>query len=431
MVASSSLSSAPLSWATRVQTIVTSTGLEAWLVEDYSVPIVSVEFAFLGGASHDPRGREGAAALLANLLDEGAGPYDHEAFHQALEAQAIELSFSIDRDRFYGRLKTLEKHVESAFNFLRLALQDPHLEEESMERMRAQMIAAVKRDAYDPDTLVSRAWRQGAFPNHPYSRDSFGTLESLPQITREDLLTLHRLFLSSAHVKIAVVGALSAERLLGLLEATFGALPALPPPLEAPSISLHGLGETHIVELDVPQSTFRLGLPGLSFKHPDYIPAIIVNHILGGGSFSSRLFKEIREKRGLAYSIHSHFVILRHSASFIVSTSTKNERAEECLSVLLKEIVQMGQSGPQEEELDKAKKFLIGSYDLRFDSSTKIAVQLLHLQTEDLPITYLDERNPQIAAVTLETVRRVAQTLFEGLSPLIAIAGHPQGVQHS
>lgn len=414
--------------ASRVQNVVTKSGVEAWLVEDYAVPLVAVEFAFEGGSTQDAPGRMGAATMLAGLLDEGAGDLDAAAFHNAMDDKAIEISFSADHDTFHGRMKTLVRHADAACDLLKLAVNAPRLDADAIERVRAQMLAGLRAEANDPDALSARAWREAAFPNHPYGRPTRGAQESVAAITRDDLVHLHRAIMRRKGLKIAVVGAIDRDRLAMLLETVFAGLPedgALAPIAD---VALTGLGERKIVDLDVPQATIRFGLPGVALKDPDHIPAMVLNHILGGGVFSARLFKEVREKRGLAYSVHSQLATYRHTATFVGGTSTKNERAAESLSVIEDEIRKLATEGPTPDELDKAQKYLIGSYDLRFDTSTKIAGQLVRLQIEDLPKTYLDERNAHVGAVTLDDLNRAAQRLFTDKKLLVAVAGRPAGM---
>ncbi len=415
-------------YASKVQTLRTPAGLEVWLVEDYAVPLVALDFAFAGGASQDPADKEGVATLLSALLDEGAGPYDAAAFHEALDDKAVEISFSAERDRFQGRLKTLTRNLEPAFELLRLAVNEPHLAEDALERMRAQVLAGLRRDSKDPDALAGRAFRQAAYPNHPYGRATRGSLEGVAKIVRDDVVAMRQKLFTRAGLKIAAVGAIDAATLGKLVDSVFAGLPAENALAPVPAIEMQSLGERKIIDLDVPQSTIRFGLPGIARKDPDHMTGIVVNHILGGGVFSARLFKEVREKRGLAYSVHSQLATLDHTAMFSGGTSTKNERAAESLSVIEEEIAKMAADGPTAEELDKAKKYLTGSYALRFDSSTKIAGQLVHLQTEGFPVDYLDRRNAEIETVTLDDAKRVAKRLFDGKKLLVAVAGKPTGM---
>jgi zinc protease len=414
--------------AASVQKVVSRSGLEAWLVEDYAVPLVALDFAFRGGAAQDPVRKEGAATMLATLLDEGAGDLDADAFHRALDEKAVEISFSADSDTLHGRLKTLQRNVDAAFDLLRLAVTAPRLDPDAIERVRAQMIAILKRDAKDPDELASKAWRQAAFPGHPYGRAARGELDTLAAISRDDLCAMRAKVMARGDLKIAAVGAIDAARLATALDSVFGELPAEGRLDRVPNATLAGLGSRTIVDVDVPQATIRFGLPGISRHDPDFAAAIVVNHILGGGVFSARLFKEVREKRGLAYSVYSQLASLANAAIFSGGTSTKNERAGESLAVIEEEIDKLAAEGPTEDELDKAKKYLIGSYALRFDTSTKIAANLVQLQVEGFSVEYLDDRNRLIDAVTLDDVRRVAKRLFAGKKLMVAIAGRPQGM---
>ena len=415
-----------VSRAAKVQQIVSPGGVGAWLVEDYAVPLVAMEFTFKGGSAQDSAEKAGAGAMLAGMLDEGAGKLGSEAFHQALEEKAIELHFGADRDMFTGRLRSLTKHVDRAFELLALALNETRLDAEPLERVRGQMAAGIRSEANDPDAMAGKAWRAHAFPNHPYGQPQQGTLHSVALVTREDLVALRGRALARDTLKIAIVGAIDATRAAALLDRAFLALPARAHLTPVPDIAVHGLGGRHVVDLDVPQATIRFGAPGIARKDDDHIAAVVINHILGGGVFSARLFKEVREKRGLAYSVHSSLGNYDHASVFSGGTTTKNERAAESLAVIEEQIADLAANGPTSEELDKARKYLIGSYDLRFDSSSKIASQLVGLQNEDFGVDYLDKRNPMIAAVGMAEATRVAKRLLGGGKLLVTVAGRPE-----
>ena len=255
-----------------------------------------------------------------------------------------------------------------------------------------------------------------------------GTLESLPLITREDLSAYRERVLARETLKIGVVGAIDAAALAGELDRVFGHLPARARLEPVADVAPQGIGTRQVVDLDIPQSSIRFGAPGLARRDPDWIPGLIVNHVLGGGVFSARLFREVREKRGLAYSVYSHLTPYAHAALVSGGTSTKNERAAESLALIESEIRAMGASGPTEDELDKAKKYLIGSYALNFDTSTKIAGQLVRIQVDDLGIDYMDRRNGLVAAVTPAEAARVAARLFGDGRLLVAVVGRPTGL---
>jgi zinc protease len=417
-----------VSRAERVQHVVSPGGVVAWLVEDYAVPLVAMDYSFHGGATQDPQGKAGAASLLAGMLDEGAGDLDAEAFHRALDDHAIRLSFNAERDDFGGRLQTLSRHTGKAFELLALAVNAPRFDAAPLERVRGQINAMLKRESKEPDAMAAQAWRRAAWPGHPYARASRGELGEVDAVTREDLVALHKRLLARDTLKIAVVGAIDAATLAGHLDAVFAGLPQTSALTPVPAIEVSGLGQRIVVDFDVPQANIRFGRPGIARRDPDYITAMVVNHILGGGSFTSRLFQEVREKRGLTYSVYSTLTTADSSPSLIGATSTKNERAGEALAVIEAECVRLALEGPTEDELDKAKKFIIGSYALRFDTSTKIAGHLQQLQREGFDAGYLDRRNAEVAAVTLEDARRVAKRLIDDGRMLVAIVGRPEGL---
>jgi zinc protease len=417
-----------VSRAERVQHVVSPGGVVAWLVEDYAVPLVAMDYSFLGGAAQDPQGKAGAASLLAGMLDEGAGDIEAEAFHRALDDHAIRLSFNAERDDFGGRLQTLSRHTGKAFELLALALNAPRFDAAPLERVRGQINAMLKRESKEPDAMAAQAWRRAAWPGHPYSRASRGELGEVDAVTREDLIAMHKNLLARDALKVAVVGAIDAATLAGYLDAVFAGLPRKAVLTPIPAIEVSGLGQRIVVDFDVPQANIRFGRPGIARRDPDYITAMVVNHILGGGSFTSRLFQEVREKRGLTYSVYSTLTTADSSPSLIGATSTKNERAGEALAVIEAECVRLATEGPTEDELDKAKKFITGSYALRFDTSTKIAGHLQQLQREGFDAGYLDRRNAEVAAVTLEDARRVAKRLIGDGHLLVAIVGRPEGL---
>jgi zinc protease len=421
-----------VSRAVPVQQIVSPRGVKAWLVEDYAVPLVSIEFALKGGAAQDPPGKAGAATLLAGLLDEGAGPLDSQAFHRALDEKAVEISFSSDRDHISGRMRSLVRNLDRAAELLRLAVNEPRFDEEPFVRVREHFNATLRREAKDPSSLAWRTWRARTFPNHPYGAPARGTLESLAAMERGDIVALAKRLVTRGALHVAIVGAIDAARATKLLDHVFADLAPESVLTPVADIEPAGLGGVEIVDLDVPQSTIRYGRPGIKRHDPDRMTAVVLTHILGGGTgLSSRLFREVREKRGLAYSVDASLAALDHAAFLHGGTSTKNERAKESLDVIRNEILDLAESGPNEDELEKGKKYLVGSYALRFDTSAKIAGQLVHIQMDGYGPEWLVERNRQIEAVTAAEAKRVARRLFgDGALSVVAV-GRPAGLSPS
>jgi zinc protease len=400
--------------ATTIERVVSAGGIEAWLVRQPAVPLIAMQFAFRGGANQDPPVKPGVGYMTAALLDEGAGDLDAKAFQQRLDENAVEMTFRAQRDAFFGSLRVLHERKDEGVELLRLALTAPRFDNDAIERIRAQMLSGLHRETTNPNDIASRLWWKTAFPDHPYGRPLNGTLESVPLINADDLRGYVRRVFARDHLKVAVVGDIDSEALKTLLDRVFGALPAKGELTPVPPAQLAGVGQQIFVELDVPQAVLDFGGAGIARKDPDFIAAYIVNHILGGGSFSSRLYREVREKRGLAYSVYTYLVSLDGTALFMGGTATRADRARETLGLIEAEIGRLAESGPTAEELEKSKSFLQGSYALNFDTSTKIAGQLLQIQLDDLGIDYVDRRNGLIDAVTLEDVRRVAKRLLGG-----------------
>jgi zinc protease len=420
------LNSAPNAMSkTSVERIVTPKGIEVWFVHDTKLPMLSVQFAFSGGASQDPAAKPGVASLAASLLDEGAGPYDARAFREQLEEHAIEVSFAANRDAIRGSLKTLTENREKAFELLKLALVEPRFDGAEIERVRAATLATLRRHSTNPSELAKEHWYSRAFPGHPYGRPALGTLDSLPHIAAGDLTAYVRKNLARSNLKIAAVGAIDADTLAKLIDESFGALPAKADLAPVPDIVPHALGEREIVPLKVPQTVILYGGIGLKRDDPDFIPAYVLNHILGGGSFESRLFKEVREKRGLSYSVYSSLVAFKHAGLFMGAVQTKNDRAYESLDIIKGEIARIAKDGPTADEIDKAKSYLIGSYPLRYDTSVKIATSLLDIQFDELGLDYLDRRNAEIQAVSADDIRRVANRFLANAKLLVVMVGEP------
>jgi zinc protease len=413
--------------ATTIERVVSPLGIEAWLVREPMVPLIAVNFAFRGGANEDPTGKPGVAHFTASVVDEGAGELDSKAFHERLEARAIELAFSAGRDQFFGSLRTLAVNRDVAFELLRLALTAPRFDSESVERVRRQIFAELRRETTNPNDIANRLWWDTAFAGHPYGRPVNGSLESLARISTDDLKAYTQRVFARRHLKIAIVGDVDAATVASLLDRVFGALPEAPELRAVADSSPQGLGRRVVADLDVPQTVIMFGGPGIARNDPDFITAYIVNHILGGGVFSSRLYREVREKRGLVYGISTGLTTLAHTALLTGGTATRGERAGETLEIAEREIRQLAESGPSEEEVAKAKSFLQGSYALNFDSSSKIANQLVQIQIEQLGIDYIERRKQLIDAVTLGDTKRVAKRLLDpGL--LVTVVGRPQGV---
>ncbi|MEZ5871790.1 MAG: pitrilysin family protein [Nitratireductor sp.] len=413
---------APPAAAVEIREVTSPGGITAWLVEDYSAPVITVAVAFQGGSSQDPKGREGMAELTSALFDEGAGPYDSKMFQARIAKLGIELGYRDSRDQFTGVLRTLKEDSADAFEMMRLTLTELHFDENAVDRMKNAIIAGIERKRNSPGAKAGEALRQTLFGDHPYGDPGDGTVESVSAITREELAAHFSRLFARDNLKIAIVGAMTAEEAGQMLDNVFSRLPAraqLAPVVDARV----KFGDTLSVEEDIPQSQIVMAYPGVKRDDPEFFAAYIANHILGGGTFSSRLYDEIREKRGLAYSVDSNLSTYDHAAFISVSSATRNDRAGETVDLMRSEIARFAKDGPSEAELEAAKKYIIGSYAINnLDTSAKIASTLLAMQTEQLGIDYIDRREKLIGAVTIDEVRAIATKLFS-VKPTLVVVG--------
>lgn len=406
-----------------VQRVVSDQGIEAWLAEDHTLPIISLQFAFRGGAAQDPDDRQGLANMVSGLLDEGAGDMDAFAFQSKLQDLAINLGFDAGIDSFSGSLKTITENKDTAFDLLEMALTEPRFDAEPVERIRGQILAGLRFDKEDPNKIASRTWFETAFPDHPYRKRSEGTEETVNAIAVEDLRTFTDTRFNREDLVIGVAGDITPEELKTVLDDVFGGLPEKSALAKVPDAAPEFTGETVAVEMDIPQTVAVFGHGGIARDDPDFYAAYTLNYILGGGGFASRLMAEVREERGLAYSVYSYLYPLDHAALMIGGVATQRARFETSMDVIREEWRKMAAAGPTEGELTDAKTYLTGSFPLRFSTTPAIASILVSMQLDDLPIDHLETRNAQVEAVTLEDVKRVAQRLLKPENMLVVVVG--------
>jgi zinc protease len=410
-LALTAFAAAPSHAAAKIQHLVSPGGIEAWFVQDATVPLIAMEYAFGGGATQDPADKPGVGNLVADLLDEGSGDLDSKTFHERLDRRAIELSFSATRDYFRGSLRMLKDTRDEAFDLLRMSLTSPHFDSAEVERIRSQLMSGLRRETTSPNALAGRKFLEAAYGDHPYGRQAGGTLQSVPTIDVDDLKDYTRRVLAKDTLRIAVVGDVDAATLGKLLDRTFGGLPAKAQLAPVADIVASEPPQRFFIPLDVPQTVVMFGGPGLKRSDPNFMAGYIVNQILGGGTLSSRLYQEVREKRGLAYSVSDSLLWMKHSGLLIGSTGTRGARAAEAVEAINKEVRRMGEDGPTQHELDEAKSYLKGSQMLALDTSSKLASALLQYQLDKLGIDYIEKRNKIVDAVTLDQAKQAAKRL--------------------
>lgn len=410
--------------AMKIETVKSPGGIEAWLVEAHGVPMMALRFSFEGGNAQDPAGKEGLANFMTAMMDEGAGDLKASDFQERMEELAMRMSYDDTKDAFYGSFETLTKNRDASVELLRLALTKTRFDKDAVDRIREQLKASLVYAARDPEKVSNKEWYALAFEGHNYARPSNGTAETLDAITSQDLADYRRRVFAKSNLKVVAVGDIDAATLGKLLDQIFGDLPdkaELNPVAKTEPL----VGRSKEIDMNVPQSVVTFGLPAMPRKHPDFLTAFVLNQLVGGGGFDSRLMEEVREKRGLAYSVYSYLQPFRHSSILAGGVATRSDAIGESLDVIRAEFKRMADEGPSATELNNAKSYLIGSYALRFDTSAKIASQLLGLMEEGFGTDYIDKRNSLIEAITLEDAKRVAKTLFAPENMIITVVGKP------
>ena len=415
--------------AMNIQTIKTPGGIEAWLVEEHSVPLVALRYAFDGGNSQDPPGKEGLANFITAMMDEGAGDLKSEQYQERMEDIAMRMSYSDAKDSLYGSLETLTSNRDKAVELLKLSVQKPRFDPDAVERIKQQLLANLTYEDKDPEKVSGREWYAQAFAGHPYGRPSNGTVASVSKITHDDLADFHRRTFARDNLKIVAVGDINAEQLAKIIDDVFGALPAKADLYPVAYTDPVNAGSQRIIDMAVPQSVAVFGLAAMPRKDPDFMTAFVLNHILGGGGFSAKLMEEVREKRGLAYSVYTYIQPFKHTSILQGSVATKNQSMSQSLDIIRDELKKMADSGPTEADLAAAKSYLTGSYALRFDTNSKIASQLLGLMQEDFGPDYVENRNKMIDAVTLADCKRVAARFLKPENLIVTIVGKPVGMK--
>lgn len=411
-----------------IKEVTTPLGIKAWLVEDKSAPVVALSFSFAGGTASDPDGQLGVTSLMATLLTDGAGPLDAQAFRRRQEDAAASLGFGASLDRLSGTLRVLSANRDEGFELLRLALSQPRFDPDMVDQRRAQTIAGLNQAEQRPQSVAGRTLMTTLFQGHPYADNPEGTREDLKSLTPARLKQRAAVLLVRSGLIVSAVGDIGEGELARQLDRAFGGLvvgivPPLPLEWKPPTKP-----RTVVVERPVPQSTALMALPGIARDDPDWYSAVVMNHVLGGGGQQSRLFNEVREKRGLTYGVSSGLRTYKRAALLVISTASANERVADAIRVVRAEIARMRTEGVTEQELADAKTYLSGALALSLDSSGSVASLMHSLQVDGLSPDHLVRREALIAAVKLDSVRRVARRLLREETMTTVVVGKPVGI---
>ncbi|WP_299916376.1 pitrilysin family protein [uncultured Roseobacter sp.] len=411
-----------------IKEVKSDAGLTAWLVEDHSIPFVALEIRFRGGASLDAPGKRGAINLMTGLLEEGTGEMDARAFARETEALATSFGFDVSDDSLSVSARFLTENRDASIELLRAALQEPRFDAQAIARVRQQVLSGIRSEAKDPNDIAGRSFDQIAFGDHPYASSLSGTEESVTALTRDDLLDAHKAVLAQDRIYIGAVGDITPEELAVLMDELLSGLPEQGAPMP-PMAEITIPGGVTVVPFDTPQSVALFGHVGIPLEHPDYFAATLLNQILGGGGFESRLMEEVREKRGLTYGVYSYLVPKDLAATYLGSVSSANDRIAQAIEVIRAEWSKAAAEGVTQAELDDAKTYMTGAYPLRFDGNGPIAQIMVGMQMSGLPIDYIATRNDRVEAVTLEDVKRVAGELLDPDGLHFVVVGQPAGLE--
>lgn len=413
-----------------IQEVTSPGGIEAWLVQEDSIPFVAIEIVFDGGASLDLPGKRGATNMMMALLEEGSGDMDARTFQEAREALAASFSFEAFDDSVSVSAVFLTENRDEAMALLRNALVNPTFDDDAIERVRAQVQAILLSDAQNPNDIAGAAFNAAAFGDHPYGSSIDGTAETVAALTQEDLFVAHENALVQSRVYVGAAGDISAEELGVLIDDLIGALPVEGPELP-PRVDFGLAGGTTIVPFDTPQSVALFGHAGIERDDEDFFAAFILNEILGGNGVESRLMHEVREKRGLTYGIYTYLVPKDLTEIYLGQVASANNTIAEAIDVVRAQWARMANEGVTQAELDQAKTYLTGAYPLRFDGNAEIAGILVGMQSVGLPTEYIENRNDYVNAVTLEEVNRVASELLDPDGLHFVVVGQPEGLEAS
>ena len=418
----------PLHAEIDIQQVTSEAGFEAWLVEERSIPFVAIEVIFLGGAVLDDDDALGATSLMTELLSEGAGDLDTQGFAAAVEATAGSIRFDAGRDSVSLRLRALSENRDEVMALAHKALTEPRFDDAALNRVRARTIAALERDARNPNTIAARTFNALAFEGHPYSRPTDGTPDSVAALTRDDIVAAHEAALTRDRVLVGAAGDISADELGALMDELLSDLPEAA--VDLPDYAeFTAPGGITVVDHAGPQSVISFGHAGLMRDDDDFMAAFVMNEIFGGGRFGTRLMHELRTVRGLTYGVGTSLASGQHGDSFQGRLSTDNARAAEVVELLRAEWEWLAEGGITQDDLARVQTYLTGAFPLRFDGNASIAGVLASMQLQGFDIDYVNERNDLVRDVTLEDVERVAERMIDPEGLHFVIVGRPQGLE--
>lgn len=393
--------------AVNIQHWQTSTGAEVYFVENRGLPIVDVSVNFPAGSARDVAEKSGVAGITRYMMTLGAAGMSDEAISNQLADVGAVLGGEFDTDRAAFKLRTLSsaREQKQALDVFTKILQKPDFPNSVLSREKARIISGLQEAATQPESIGNRAFMQAMYGTHPYSLDESGEIDTVAKIKREDLQAFYAQYYGAGSAVIAMIGDLTREQANQIAESLVSGMPQSSSPVPIANVTLPVKPVTQRIAHPASQSHILLGYPGIKRGDPDLFPLYVGNYILGGGGFVSRLTEEVREKRGLVYSVYSYFMPMGELGPFQIGLQTKKEQAQDAIQLVNETLDKFLKNGVTAAELKAAKANIIGGFPMRIDSNSKILDYLAVIGFYKLPLSYLDEYNANVAKVTAAQIK--------------------------
>ena len=410
-----------------IQQFTTPGGVSVWLVEEPSIPILSLRMAWKAGETNDPEGLEGLTNAMVYHMNEGAGELDAQAFFKGMEELNMSFSCGATNESTYCNASMLTDNADASFDMIALAFAEPRFDDGPFERFKREQEVSLQTRETNPQYLASRARAAALYPDHAYARDT--SAESLAALTQDAMRAQKDKLMVQDGMLVTAVGAMSPEELAPLIDKAVSGLPQSSETVETSDVVLAAPAPAPVViDLPQPQSLVTFAAPAMTREDPDFYTAVVLNYTFGGGGFESRLMKDLRVAKGLTYGIYTQVSSQDKIQLWSGGGQTKNESAGEFIAGIKENMAAMVADGMTEEELSAAKAYLTGSYPLGFDSNAKIAARMMGVRLDDLPVDFFDKRNAMVEAVTLEDVNRIAAEYLSPENFTFIVVGQPEGL---
>ncbi|ADQ85089.1 pitrilysin family protein [Methylovorus sp. MP688] len=393
--------------AVNIQQWKTANGADVYFVENHDLPIIDLSVNFAAGSARDVADKSGLAGMTRYLMTLGAaGMSDEEISRKMADVGAI-MGGELDADRAAFKLRTLSqaREREQALDIFAKVLQQPDFPQATLEREKARAIAGLQEAATQPESIASKAFMKALYGKHPYALDDGGEPETIAALKRDDLQAFYQQHYGAKGAVIAMIGDMTREEANQVAERLTAKLPAVDAQPALPAVAYPERAVDERIQHPATQSHILLGYPGVKRGDADYFPLYVGNYILGGGGFVSRLTEEVREKRGLVYSVYSYFMPMAELGPFQIGLQTKREQSAEAMKVVEQTLEKFMQGGVTEAELVAAKQNITGGFPLRLDSNSKILDYLAVIGFYKLPLTYLEDFNKNINSVTTAQIK--------------------------